>query len=174
MWHRRLGHPNSDVLRTLFNSGLLGMNVLLLIFLSIVHYTNLAKVKFYLFLILHLVPYNVLILYIVMFGGLHLLFIMHITSTLLLSLITLVVLLGFTSPELRLKFFQSLSAFLHLLRLNSLPASRSCALILVANTCLMNFRTFLRAKGSSLSILVLQHHNKTVLLREKIITFLMW
>ena len=24
MWHRRLGHPNSDVLRTLFNSGLLG------------------------------------------------------------------------------------------------------------------------------------------------------
>ena len=22
MWHRRLGHPNSDVLRTLFNSGL--------------------------------------------------------------------------------------------------------------------------------------------------------
>ncbi|RVW77694.1 Retrovirus-related Pol polyprotein from transposon RE1 [Vitis vinifera] len=25
MWHRRLGHPNSDVLRTLFNSGLLGI-----------------------------------------------------------------------------------------------------------------------------------------------------
>ena len=24
MWHRRLVHPNSDVLRTLFNSGLLG------------------------------------------------------------------------------------------------------------------------------------------------------
>ena len=24
MWHRCLGHPNSDVLRTLFNSGLLG------------------------------------------------------------------------------------------------------------------------------------------------------
>ena len=24
MWHRRLGHPNSDVLRTLFNSRLLG------------------------------------------------------------------------------------------------------------------------------------------------------
>ena len=25
MWHRRLSHPNSDVLRTLFNSGLLGI-----------------------------------------------------------------------------------------------------------------------------------------------------
>ena len=25
MWHRRLGHPNSDVLRTLFNSRLLGI-----------------------------------------------------------------------------------------------------------------------------------------------------
>ena len=24
MWHRRVGHPNSDVLHTLFNSGLLG------------------------------------------------------------------------------------------------------------------------------------------------------
>ena len=44
-------------------------HVLLLIFLSIVHHANLAKVKFYLFLIPHLVPHNVLILYIVMFGG---------------------------------------------------------------------------------------------------------
>ncbi|RVW59204.1 Retrovirus-related Pol polyprotein from transposon RE1 [Vitis vinifera] len=86
MWHRRLGHPNSDVLRTLFNSGLLGMHVLLLIFLSIVHYANLAKAKFYLFLILHLVPHNVLILYIVMFGGLHLLFIMHITNSILANI----------------------------------------------------------------------------------------
>ena len=108
MWHRRLGHPNSDVLRTLFNSGLLGMHVLLLIFLSIVHHANLAKVKFFLFLILHLVPHNVLILYIVMFRGLHLLFLMHITSTLLLSLMTLVALLRFTSSGQRLKFFFSL------------------------------------------------------------------
>ena len=149
-------------------------HVLLLIFLSIVRHANLAKVKFYLFLIPHLVPHNVLILYIVMFRGLHLLFLMHITSTLLLSLITLVVLLGFTSPELGLKFFQSLSAFLHLLKLNPLPTSRSCALILAKNACLMSFRTFFKAKGSSLSVLVLQHHNKTVSLRGKIATFLMW
>nr|CAN63383.1 hypothetical protein VITISV_017566 [Vitis vinifera] len=45
MWHRRLGHLNFDVLRTLFNSRLLGKkHVLLLIFLSIVRHANLAKV----------------------------------------------------------------------------------------------------------------------------------
>ena len=80
-------------------------HVLLLIFLSIVCHANLAKVKFYLFLILQLVPHNVLILFIVMFGGLHLLFLMHSTSTLLISLMTLVTLLRFTSSWLRLKFF---------------------------------------------------------------------
>ena len=80
-------------------------HVLLLIFLLIVHHANLEKVKFYLFLIMHLVPHNVLSLFIVMFGGLHLLFLMRITSTLLLSLMTLVALLGFTSSGLRVKFF---------------------------------------------------------------------
>ena len=83
-------------------------HVLLLIFLSIVHHANLAKVKFYLFLIPHLVPHNVLILFIVMFGGLHLLFLMHITSILLLSFMTLVALLGFISSRLMLGFFFSL------------------------------------------------------------------
>ena len=34
MWHRRLGHPNSDVLRTLFNSGFLGNKACLSIDLS--------------------------------------------------------------------------------------------------------------------------------------------
>ena len=147
-------------------------HVLFLIFFSIVRHANLAKVKFY--LIMHLVPHNVLILYIVMFGGLHLLFLMHITSTLFLSLMILVVLLGFTSFRLRLKFFQSLSAFLHLLRLNFLPTSRFCALILTENTYLMSFRTFFKAKGSSFSVLVLRNHNKTMLLRGKIANFLMW
>jgi len=52
-------------------------HVLLLIFLLIVHHANLTKVKFYLFLIMHLVPLNVSILFIVMFGGLHLLFLTH-------------------------------------------------------------------------------------------------
>ena len=80
-------------------------HVLLLIFLSIVHHANLEKVKFYLFLIMHLVSHNVLILFIVMFGGLHLLFLMRITSTLLLSLMTLVTLLGFISSRLTLGFF---------------------------------------------------------------------
>ena len=148
-------------------------HVLLLTFLLIVHHANLAKVKFYLFLIMHLVPHNVLSLFIVIFGGFHMLFLMRITSTLLLSLMTLVALLRFTSSGLRVKFFQFFSAFLHSLRLNSLPASRSCALILAANTCLMSFRFFFKAKGSSLSVLVLRHHNKTVLLRGKIATFLM-
>ncbi|RVW57294.1 Serine hydroxymethyltransferase, mitochondrial [Vitis vinifera] len=46
-------------------------------------------------------------------------------------------------------------------------------LILAENTCLMSFRTFFKAKRSSLSVLVLRHHNKTVLLRGKIATFLM-
>ena len=82
-------------------------HVLLLIFLLIVHHANLAKVKFYLFLIMHHVPLNVLILFIMMSGGLHLLFLMLITNTLLLSLMTLVILRGFTSFELRLKFFFS-------------------------------------------------------------------
>ena len=148
-------------------------HVVLLIFLLIVHHANLAKVKFDLFLIMHLVPHNVLSLFIVMFGGLHLLFLMRITITLLLSLMTLVALLGFTSSGLRVKFFQFFSAFLHFLRHNSLPTSRSCALILPANTCLMSIRFFFKAKGSSLSVLVLRHHNKTVLLRGKISTFLM-
>jgi len=108
-----------------------------------------------------------------MFGVLHPLFLMRITSTLLLSLMTLVVLLGFTSSGLRVKFSQSLSAFLHFLRLNFLPALKSCALILVVNTCLMSFMPFFKAKGSFLSVLVLLHHSRTVLLKGKIITFLM-
>jgi len=58
------------------------------------------------------VPPNVLILFIVMFGGLHLLFLMLITNTLLLSLMTLVALRGFTSSELRLKFFSIFKRFL--------------------------------------------------------------
>ena len=174
MWHRRLGHPHYDVFRTLFNSGLLGNKACSsIIFLLIVHHANLAKVKFYLFLIMHLVPHNVLSLFIVMFRGFHLLFLMHITSTLLLSLMTLVALLGFSSSGLRVKFFQFFSAFLHFLRLNSLPASRYYALILATNTCLMSFRFFFKAKGSSISVLILRHHNKMVLLRGKITTFLM-
>ncbi|RVW25361.1 hypothetical protein CK203_108176 [Vitis vinifera] len=36
------------------------------------------------------------------------------------------------------------------------------------------FQDFFKAKGSSLNVLVLRHHNKTVLLRGKIATFLMW
>jgi hypothetical protein len=110
----------------------------------------------------------------VMFGVLHLLFLMRITSTLLFLLTSLVVLLEFTSSGLRPKFSQSLSALLHFLRLNFLLASRSCALILAVNTWLISFMPFFKAKGSSLSVLVLLHHNKTVLLRGKIITFLMW
>ena len=106
MWHRRLCHPNSDsfVLCLILDYWEM-KHVLLLIFLLIVHHANLAKVKFYLFLIMHLVPHNVLSLFIMMFGGLHLLFLMRITSTLLLSLMTLVALFGFTSFELNLKFF---------------------------------------------------------------------
>jgi len=105
-WHKCLGHPKSVVLCTLINSGLLGNKACsFLIFLLIVHHANLAKVKFYLSLTMHLMLPNVLILFIVMFGGLHLLFLILITNTLLLSLMTLVVLLGFTSSRLRLKVF---------------------------------------------------------------------
>ena len=135
-------------------------HVLFLIFLLIVHHVNLAKVKFYLFLIIHLVPLNVSILFIVMFGRLHLLFLMLITNTWLLSLMTLIALHGFTSFKLRLKFFQILSDFLHFLKLIFVPASRSCALILTMNTRLMSFKTFFKAKESSLSVLVLRYHNK--------------
>ena len=143
-------------------------------FLLIVHHANLAKVKFYIFLVMHLVPHNVLTLFIVMFGVLHLLFLIRITSTVLLSLMTLVASLEFTSSRLRPKFSQSLSVFLHFLRLNSLPVSRSCALMLAVNTCLMSSMPFFKAKGSSLSIYVLLHHSKMVLLRGKLVTFLMW
>ena len=174
MWHRRLGHPNSDVLHTLFNSRLLGNKTCSSIDLSfdctscklgkskVLPFPHHASHASQCFELIHR-----------MFGGLHLLFLMHITSTLLLSLMTLVALLGFTSSGLRVRFFQFFNAFLHSLRLNSLPASRSCTLILAANTCLMSFRFFFKANGSSLSVLVLRHHNKTVLLRGKITTFWM-
>ena len=168
MWHRRLGHPNSDVLRTLFNSGLLGNKTCSSIDLSFdCTSCKLGKSK------VLPIPHHASRASLCFVGGLHLLFLMRITSTLLLSLLTLVALLGFISSGLRVKFFQFFSTFLHSLRLNSLPASRSCALILAVNTCLMSFRFFLKAKGSSLSVLVLRHHNKTVLLRGKIATFLM-
>jgi hypothetical protein len=64
---------------------------------------------------MHLVLPNVLILFIVIFEGLHLFFLILITNTLLLSLMTLVVLLGFTSSRLRLKFFLVPKRFLTLL-----------------------------------------------------------
>jgi hypothetical protein len=48
MWHGCLGHPNSNVLRNLFNSRLLGNKACSsLDFFFIVHHENLAKVKFY-------------------------------------------------------------------------------------------------------------------------------
>ena len=112
MWHRRLGHPNSNVLYTLFNFGLLGNKSPSCIDISFDRTScKLGKSKVLIFLIMHLVPHNVLSLFIVMFRGLHLLLLMHITSTLLLSLKTLVDLLGFTSSGLRVKFFQFFSAF---------------------------------------------------------------
>jgi hypothetical protein len=107
-WHKRLGHPNSDVLCNLINYGLLGNKTCSSLDLSFdCTSCKLGKSKVFLFLIMYHVPLNVLILFIMMSGGLHLLFLMLITNTLLLSLMTLVILRGFTSFELRLKFFFS-------------------------------------------------------------------
>ena len=107
-WHKRLGHPNSDALCNLINYGLLGNKTCSSLDLSFdCTSCKLGKSKVFLFLIMYHVPLNVLILFIMMSGGLHLLFLMLITNTLLLSLMTLVILRGFTSFELRLKFFFS-------------------------------------------------------------------
>ena len=174
MWHRRLGHPNSDVLRTLFNSGLLGNKACSSIDLSfdctscklgkskVLPFPHHASRASQCFELIHSDVWGIAPV------------VSHAHYKYFVTFIDeLVVLLGFTSSGLRVKFFQFFSAFLHSLRLNSLPASRSRALILAVNTCLMSFRFFFKVKGSSLNVLVLRHHNKTVLLRGKIATFLM-
>ena len=172
MLHRCLGHPNFNILCTLFNCRLLGNKTCSSPDLSFdCTSCKLGKSKVLLFLIMHLVPHNVLTLFIVIFGVLHPLFLMLITSILLLSLITLIVLLGFTSSGLKLKFFSIFKCFLALLETQF---SASITLILAMNICLMSFITFFKANGSSLSVLILLHHSKTVLLRGKIITFFIW
>ena len=172
MWHRHLGHPNSDVLLTLFNSGLLGNKSCSSIdiyfdctscklgkskVLPFPHHASRASQCF------ELIHSDVWGIAPVVSYAHYKYFVTFIDVTLL----------GFTFFGLRVKFFQFFNAFLHTLRLNSLPASRSCALILAVNTCLMSFMFFFKVKGSSLNVLVLRHHNKTVLLRGKIATFLM-
>jgi hypothetical protein len=90
-------------------------HVLLLIFLLIVHHANLAKVKFYLFLIMHLAPHNVLILFIMMFRVLHPLFLMSITSTLLLLLMSLVTFTWVYFLRAKTEVFSVFKCFLALL-----------------------------------------------------------
>lgn len=82
LWHSRLGHLNTDVLRTLFNSGLLGNKASSSLNISFVQHAKLVKVKVYIFPLVCLVPHNVLILFIVMFKG-FLLFFMLVISILL-------------------------------------------------------------------------------------------
>ena len=168
MWHRRQGHPNSDVLRTLFNSRLLRNKACSSIDLSfdctscklgkskVIPFPHHASRASQCFELIHsdvwgIAPvvshahYKYFVTFIDDFS--------HFTWVYFL--------------RAKGEVFSVFQAFLHSLRLNSLPSSRSCALILAVNTCLMSFRFFFKAKGSSLSVLVLRHHNKTVLLREK-------
>ena len=174
MWHRHLGHLNSDVLRTLFNSGLLGNKACSSIDLSFdcTSY-KLGKIKVLSFphhashasQCFELIHSDVWGIAPVVSHAHYKYFVTLIDD---FSRFTWVYFL-----RAKGEFFQFFSAFLHSLRLNSLPASRSRALILAVNTCLMSLRFFFKENGSSLSILVLRHQNKTVLLRGKIATFLM-
>ena len=174
MWHRRLSHPNFDVLRTLFNSGLLGNKACSSIDLSFdctscklgkskvlpfPHHASRASQCF------ELIHSDVWGIAPVVSHAHYKYFVTFIDD---FSRFTWVYFL-----RAKGEVFSVFQRFLDSLRLNSLPASRSCALILAVNTCLMSFRFFFKAKGSSLSVLVLRHHNKTVLLRGKIVTFLM-
>ena len=141
MWHKRLGHLNSDVLRTLFNSGLLGNKACSSIDLSFdCTSCKLGKSKVLPFphhasrasQCCELIHSDVWGIAPVVSHAHYKYFVTFIDD---FSRFT-----WFTSSGLRVKFFQFFSAFLHSLRLNSLPASRSCALILAVNTCLMSFR----------------------------------
>ena len=174
MWHRRLGHPNSDVLRTLFNSGLLGNKACSSIDLSfdctscklgkskVLPFPHHASCASQCFELIHSDVWGIAPIFS------HAYYNYFVTFIDDFSRFTWVYFL-----RAKGEVFSVFSAFLHFLRHNSLPTSRSCALILAANTCLMSFRFFFKVKGSSLSVLVLRHHNKTVLLRGKISTFLM-
>jgi hypothetical protein len=68
-WHRHLGHPNSNshVIRTLFNSGLIGNTESYFIndISLTVSVASLVKVKFWHFQLIHLGDHVVLILFIV-------------------------------------------------------------------------------------------------------------
>jgi hypothetical protein len=175
IWHRRLGHPNSDVLRTLINFGLLGNKACSSLDLSFdCTSCKLGKSKVLPFprhasrasQCFDIILSDVWGIAPVVSHAHYKYFVTFIDG---FSRFTWVYFL-----QAKAEVFSALSVFLHLLRLNFLPASKSCALILAVNTCLMSFMPFFKAKGSSLSVLVLLHHNKMVLLREKIVTFLMW
>ena len=75
VWHKHLGHPNSNILSHLSNSGLLGNKC---------HLSNVSigKVKHFLFLLMVVELQSVLMLFTVMFGDSHLLLLMPITSIL--------------------------------------------------------------------------------------------
>lgn len=147
------------------------IKIVFLISLLIVLRVKLAKVKFYLFPPMDLVSNNVSILFIVMFGGFHLLFLTHVISTLSHSLMISVALLGFIFYEPKPMSFQSLSVSLPFLRLNFLVASKSCDLILGKDTCPMSFRTFSNIKVSFPSVLALRRRSKTVLLKGRTVIF---
>jgi hypothetical protein len=163
-WHKRLGHPNSDVLCNLINYGLLGNKTCSSLDLSfdctscklgkskVLPFPHHASCASKCFDIIHndvwgIAPivshahYKYFITFIDDFS--------HFTWVYFLR----------AKAEV---FFLVFKRFLALLELNFLPASRSCAMILTVNTCLMSFKAFFKVKKSSLRVLVLQHHSKTV------------
>lgn len=69
LWYRCLDHPNSNVLCILFNSGLLRNKVSSCLDFSLdCTACKIGKVQFYIFILMDLMPHNVLVLFIVMLG----------------------------------------------------------------------------------------------------------
>ena len=170
MWHKRLGHPNSNVLRTLFNSGLLGNKACSSIDLSFdctscklgkskvlpfPHHASRASQCF------ELIHSDVWGIAPVVSQAHYKYFVTFIDD---FSHFTWVYFLRAKG--------EAFSVFQRFLTLLETQFSASIK-VLRSDSRLMSFRFFFKAKGSSLSVLVLRHHNKTVLLRGKIATFLM-
>ena len=174
MWHRCLGHPNSDILRTLFYSGLLGNKACSSIDLSfdctscklgkskVLHFPYHASRASQCFELIHsdvwgIAPvvshahYKYFVTFIDDFSRFTWVYFLRAKGEIFLVFQRFLTLLE-----------TQFSASIKVLRSDSGGEYMS-----------NEFQVFFKAKGSSLSVLVLQHHNKTVLLRGKIATFLM-
>ncbi|RDX83513.1 hypothetical protein CR513_35559, partial [Mucuna pruriens] len=162
VWHKRLGHPKSNVLHDMLKSSFLGNKHTPS--LNAVHFDciscKLGKSKILPFPNYHpnvTQPFDIIHSDV---WGWHQLYLMSITNMLLLSLMIIVISLGFIFCTQKMKCFLLSNSFMLMFKPNSLPKSKFFALIMEGNTHHTHFRSSCNPMTLYLKGHAHQPHNK--------------